>query len=72
MSHKKRREQRIKAEKIERLEKAKKRPPSFIEHLQQHRYIAYRALGWLLYSAFVVVGAIGAFIAWLVFAIAAG
>ncbi|WP_299521506.1 hypothetical protein [Winogradskyella sp.] len=72
LSYKKRREQHIKAEKAERLEKAKKSPPSFIDNLQQHRYMVYRVLGWILYSGFLVVSAIGAFIAWLVFAIAAG
>ncbi|WP_299366925.1 hypothetical protein [Winogradskyella sp.] len=72
LSYKKRRAQQIKAENTERLEKAKKSPPDFIENLQQHRYIMFRVLGWILYSAFVVVSAIGAFIAWLVFAIAAG
>jgi len=68
----KQREQRIEAEKKERFEAIKREPPSFIENLRSHRLLAYRVLGWLLYSGFVVVSAIGAFIAWLVFAIAAG
>ncbi|TCK67960.1 hypothetical protein DFQ05_1744 [Winogradskyella wandonensis] len=72
ISYKKKREQRIEEEKTIRFEKAKKKPPNFIEKLRAHQNLAYRILGWILYSGFAVVSAIGAFIAWLVFAIAAG
>ena len=72
LSHRERREIKIREEAKKRIEKIKKEPPSFIENLQKHRFFAYRILGYLLYSAFAVVSAIGAFIAWLVFAIAAG
>ena len=72
ISFKKRREEQISSEKKKRFEAVKRKPPSFIEKLKAHDFLAYRALGWILYSGFAVISAIGAFIAWLVFAIAAG
>ncbi|WP_138432658.1 hypothetical protein [Winogradskyella algicola] len=72
LSHKKRREERLKEAQKKRIEKVKNQPPGFVENLRRHPFFIYRAVGWILYSSFMVVGAIGAFIAWLVFAIAAG
>lgn len=72
LSYKKRREQQIALENKKRIEAAKKEPPSFIEELKNHRLLIYRIFGWMLYSGFVVISAIGGFIAWVVFAIAAG
>jgi ribosomal protein L37E len=72
LSYQKRREEQLKVETSKKLEKIKKSPPSFIERLKEHNNLFYKAFGWLLYSGFLVVTAIGAFIAWLVFAIAAG
>ncbi|MBV7269672.1 hypothetical protein [Winogradskyella luteola] len=72
ISYEERRKAHIKKESKKRIEAVKKEPPSFIENLKGHHFLAYRALGWLLYSGFVVVSAIGAFLAWLIFAIAAG
>lgn len=72
LSHEDRRDQTIEKEKQLQTEKIKKQSPGFIERLRFHRLLVYRIIGWVLYSGFVVVSAIGAFIAWLVFAIAAG
>ncbi|WP_299126609.1 hypothetical protein [uncultured Winogradskyella sp.] len=72
LSFRKRREQKVEAQKKKRAEVLKMQPPNFIENLRSHPNMVYRITGAFLYSSFAVVSAIGAFIAWLVFAIAAG
>jgi uncharacterized membrane protein YvbJ len=72
LSYKKRQEQRAITERQQRIETAKNKPPGYIENLKNHKLLIFRVFGWVLYSGFTVVSAIGAFIAWLVFAIAAG
>jgi hypothetical protein len=46
--------------------------PNLAERLKKHPYFLYRIVGWVLYSAFLVVSAIGAFLAWLIAMVAAG
>lgn len=62
------------AEKAERVEKAKweLEHPGLAERLKQHPNVFYQIIGWILYSAFMVVSAIGAFLAWFFAMVAAG
>lgn len=72
ISYEKKKAQRIETEKQERLEKIKQQKPSWIEHLQEHPFFLYKAIGWMAYSVAWVVGLIGAFLAWFAFAVASG
>ena len=72
LSYKKRREKKQNIERKKRIEIVKKEPPNFIDKLRHHKSRPYRILGMIFYSGFAVVSAIGAFLAWLIFAIAAG
>lgn len=46
--------------------------PNVAERLKQHPFFLYKAAGWVLYSAFLVVSALGAFLAWFFAMVAAG
>ena len=46
--------------------------PNFAERLKKNTNPIYRFFGWILYSSYVVVSAIGAFFAWIIAMIAAG
>ncbi|WP_091891725.1 hypothetical protein [Polaribacter sp. KT25b] len=50
----------------------KRENPNFIERLKKHSFFLYRIFGWILYSGFVVVSAIGAGLAWFIAMVAAG
>lgn len=65
------REEQIKEEQIEQI-RWKMENPNWVQKLKKHSFIPYRIIGWVLYSAFMVVSAIGAAIAWFVAMAAAG
>lgn len=65
------REEKIKAKQVEEI-RWKMENPNWAERLKKHQFIPYRIVGWILYSAFMVVSAIGAAIAWFVAMAAAG
>lgn len=46
--------------------------PNLAERLKNHPNLFYKIFGWLLYSAIVVVSAIGAGLAWFIAMVAAG
>lgn len=46
--------------------------PNLAERLKQHPFFLYKIVGWLLYSAFLLVSALGAFLAWFFAMVAAG
>ena len=46
--------------------------PNLAERLKKHPFFLYKIVGWILYSAIVVVSAIGAFLAWFLTMVAAG
>lgn len=46
--------------------------PNLAERLKQHPFFLYKVVGWVLYSAFLVVSALGAFLAWFFAMVAAG
>lgn len=46
--------------------------PNLAERLKKHPFFLYRIVGWVLYSAFLVVSAIGALLAWFIAMVAAG
>jgi ribosomal protein L32 len=46
--------------------------PNWVERMKKHAFVPYRIVGWILYSAFLVVSAIGGAIAWFVAMVAAG
>ena len=46
--------------------------PNWAERMKKHHFVPYRIVGWILYSAFMVVSAIGGAIAWFVAMVAAG
>lgn len=74
LSYKKRRELEYKKEQKARLERVrfeKANNPSFFEKYEDHRFLLVRIFVKLLKSIWVVVMAIGMFIAWLITAIAA-
>ncbi|MFD2566239.1 hypothetical protein [Pseudotenacibaculum haliotis] len=61
-------------QKQQRIEKARweMQNPNWVERLKKHPFIPYRIVGLLLYSAFVIVSAIGAAVAWFLAMVAAG
>ncbi|PHO01384.1 hypothetical protein CSC82_23940, partial [Rhodobacteraceae bacterium 4F10] len=73
-SFKKKQEQKVTAYKEEELKKAKHEieNPNLAELLKKHPFWLYRVAGWILYSAYLLVSAIGALIAWFVAMVAAG
>ncbi|REH52538.1 hypothetical protein C7448_103273 [Tenacibaculum gallaicum] len=74
ISFKKKQEQKVTAYKQEELKKAKHEieNPNLAERLKKHSFWLYRVVGWILYSAYLLVSAIGALIAWFVAMVAAG
>ena len=46
--------------------------PNLAKRLKKHPFFLYRIIGWILYSAIMVVSAIGAGLAWFIAMIAAG
>lgn len=74
ISHQKKREIKIAAVKQKQIDKVifEKENPNFAERLKKHPNLLYRIFGWFLYSAILVVSAIGAGIAWLIAMLAAG
>ncbi len=46
--------------------------PNLAKRLKKHPFFLYRVVGWILYSAFMVVSAIGAALAWFIAMVAAG
>ncbi len=46
--------------------------PNLAERLKKHPFLLYKIIGWLLYSAIMVVSAIGAAVAWFLTMVAAG
>lgn len=65
------REEQIKEQHIEEI-RWKMENPNWAQRLKKHKFIPYRIIGWIAYSAFMVVSAIGAAIAWFVAMVAAG
>lgn len=57
-----------------RIEKAKweLEHPNLAQRLKEHPFFLYKVAGWVLYSAFLVVSALGAFLAWFFAMVAAG
>lgn len=53
-------------------EKRKLENPNLAERLKKHPFFLYRIFGWILYSAIMVVSAIGAGLAWFIAMAAAG
>ena len=46
--------------------------PNLAERLKKHPFFLYRIIGWILYSAIMIVSAIGAGLAWFITMVAAG
>jgi hypothetical protein len=65
------REEQVRSKEMEEI-RWKMENPNWAERLKKHRFIPYRIIGWIFYSAFMVVSAIGAAIAWFVAMAAAG
>lgn len=74
ISHEKRRALRHEEFKQEQIALAqwKLENPTFVERLKKHPNFIAKGIGWILYSAIVVVSAIGGAIAWFVAMVAAG
>ncbi|MDO6674902.1 hypothetical protein Q4517_04985 [Tenacibaculum sp. 1_MG-2023] len=74
ISFEKKQEEKVTAYKQEELKKAKHEieNPNLAERLKKHPFWLYRVVGWILYSAYLLVSAIGALIAWFIAMVAAG
>ncbi|MGB1043133.1 MAG: hypothetical protein ACPGU6_07050 [Tenacibaculum sp.] len=74
ISHQKKREIKQEAEKQKRIAVAKHQleNPNLAERLKKHPFFLYKIIGWVLYSAFLVISAIGAMLAWFIAMVAAG
>lgn len=71
ISYKKKEELRVKEHQQKEIEKAKEDiKKDRITKLKKHPFFLVRFLGWILYSVWFVVTAIGMFIAWLIATIA--
>ena len=46
--------------------------PNLAERLKKHPFFLYKLFGWILYSAIMIVSAIGAGLAWFIAMVAAG
>ncbi len=46
--------------------------PSLPVRLMKHPFFLYKVVGWILHSVFLVISAIGAFLAWFIAMVAAG
>lgn len=66
----------VKADKVKQIEIDKVirkiENPNLAERLKKHPFFLYRIFGWILYSAIVVVSAVGAGLAWFIAMVAAG
>ncbi len=74
ISHQKKRALKEDAFKQKQIEEAlhKIENPNLAERLKKHPNKIYKIMGWLLYSAIMVVSAIGAGLAWFIAMVAAG
>lgn len=74
ISNEKKRELKVEELKKEQIDKAIYRleNPNLAERLKKHPFFLYKIVGWILYSAIMVVSAIGAFLAWFLTMVAAG
>lgn len=74
ISHKKKVEIKIEKQKLERVVEAQHEidNPNLAERLKQHPFFLYKIIGWILYSAFLLVSIIGGALAWFVTMVAAG
>ncbi|WP_299159631.1 hypothetical protein [uncultured Tenacibaculum sp.] len=74
ISFRKKKEIKEEEEKKKRIEEAKLEieNPNLAERLKKHPFFLYKIVGWVLYSAFLVVSAIGAMLAWFIAMVAAG
>jgi len=74
ISHQKKREIKIEKVKQAQIKKAvyQIENPNLAERLKKHPNLFYRIIGWLLYSAIMVVSIIGAGLAWFITMVAAG
>ncbi|MGB1043081.1 MAG: hypothetical protein ACPGU6_06785 [Tenacibaculum sp.] len=74
ISHEKKRDLKEEAYKQSLIKEAKEKlnNPNLAERLKKHPFFLYRVVGWILYSAFLVVSAIGALLAWFIAMVAAG
>ena len=74
ISHRKKREQKVADVKKAEIDAAiyKLENPNLAERLKKHPFFIYKVVGWILYSAIMVVSAIGAGLAWFITMVAAG
>ncbi|CAM1372536.1 hypothetical protein [Tenacibaculum xiamenense] len=74
ISFKKKRELKVEAFKQQQIEEARIEieNPGLAERLIKHPNFLFKIVGWVLYSVFLVISAIGAFLAWFVAMVAAG
>lgn len=74
ISHEKKRELKKEAFKKAEVAKAihKIENPNVAERLKKHPFFLYKIIGWILYSAFLVVSLIGGALAWFITMVAAG
>jgi len=74
ISYQKKRELRAKKAKEKRVTEAKYEMdnPGLAERLKKHPFFLYRIVGWVLYSAIIIVSIIGSLIAWFIAMVAAG
>ena len=74
ISHQKKRELKEEVFKQKQIEEAvyKLENPNLAERLKKHPFFIYKVVGWILYSAIMVVSAIGAGLAWFITMVAAG
>ena len=74
ISHQKKREQKEIAVKKAEIDAAihKLENPNLAKRLKKHPFFLYRIIGWILYSAIMIVSAIGAGLAWFIAMVAAG
>lgn len=74
ISHQKKRELKEAAVKQKEIDKVlyEINNPNFVKRLKKHPFLLLRFIGWILYSAIMVVSAIGAGLAWFITMVAAG
>ena len=74
ISHQKKVAIKAKAVKQQQVDKAifEKENPNLAERLKNHHFWLYKIVGWLLYSAIIVVSIIGTGLAWFIAMVAAG
>lgn len=74
ISYKKKRVLKEEAFKQSQIEIAKHKiaNPNLAERLKKHPFFLYKIIGWVLYSAFLLVSTIGAILAWFITMVAAG